>query len=392
MTRYPSAQRGSALFNLFSIHLRPEMKELYQFSVLFSFASALITIFEPIFFYQQAIPLHIIAAYYAIHYSIYLFVLPLGAKFAAYFGLEKSLSVSLPVFVVYFLTLAGIPDYPWLFWAALFLLTLHKIFYWPAYHAAIAKMGDSKNRGTELSWLTVLRFGVGIAGPLIGGIIANWWGFQVLFVVTAVTVLISCIPLLRTRERYSPREFLYGGPWQLIRTARVRGMVLAMLGMGENLVELVFWPIFMFIVLASTETVGFISALTVAIMAVVGFGIGELSDRFSRRAILRVHLPFMILGYLFRPLAFTPMGILLTDTLNKVAFIGVNLPMTYRLYEQAKGSGYLRYVTAFEMVLAFAKAITAWFFVWLFYVSLPYTAFMWAFILSAIVTLFYFFL
>jgi MFS family permease len=392
MLGFSQVRRPVALSHLFSVHLKPEMRELYQFSLLFSFASALILIFEPIFFYKLGLGLSTIALYYAIHYTLYVVLLPLGAKFAASFGTERSLTFSLPIFVLYFLSLAAIPDFPRCFWLALVLLTLHKIFYWPAYHAALAKQGDGGNRGTELSWLTVLRFGVGVAGPLIGGLIAASFGFQALFLLTAVTVLISAAPLLKTREHYRPVTFSYREPWRALVVKRNRGMVLAMMGMGENLIDLVFWPIFMFIVLGSADKVGVISAATTAVMAFVGFGIGEMADRFSRRSLLRLHLPFMVVGYLFRPLAVSPLGILLTDTLNKLAYIGVNLPMLYRLYEQARGSGYLKYATAFEMVLAIAKAITAWFLVWLFAVTVPFTALTLTFILSALLALMYMFL
>ncbi|MBI3255468.1 MAG: MFS transporter [Candidatus Andersenbacteria bacterium] len=339
--------RPGALSNMFSVNLKPEMKELY---------------------------------------------LPLGAKFAATFGFERSLTFSLPIFVVYFITLAAVPEYPGLFWLALVLLTLHKVFYWPAYHAALAKQGDGHNRGTELSWLTVLRYGVGVAGPLLGGLIATFFGFQVLFLLTALTVLASAGPLLKTREHYTRMVFSYWAPWKTIFQKRNRGMVLAMFGMGENLVDLVYWPIFMFIILGSADKVGFFTAITTAIMAAIGFMVGEMADRFSRRTLLRLYLPFMAVGYLFRPLALTPIAMILTDTLNKLSYIGVNLPMVYRLYEQARGVGYLKYATAFEMVLAVAKAITALFLVWLFAVTLPYTALTITFILSAFLALFYAFL
>lgn len=368
------------------------MRELYQFSLVFSFASSLITIFEPIFFYQQAFSLSTIALYYAVHYLLYVFVLPLGAKFAARYGMERSLAVSLPLFILYFLALAGVAEQRWLFWVALGLLTLHKMFYWPAYNALLARSGDGHNRGTELSWLTGLRFGMGMLAPLVGGVIAARIGFPVLFLVAAGTVLLSAWPLLRTRERYRPVTLSYAAPWRIIWSRQHRGMVLAMCGMGENFVDLVYWPIFMFIMLGGVDRVGAISAVTVGVMSLVGFVIGEAADRLSRRTVLRLHVPFMVVGYLFRPLALSPLGVLLTDLLNRMAYIGVNLPMSYRLYEQGKRVGQLRYTTAYEIVLAMTKTIVAFFFVWLFAVSLPYTGFVIAFILSALWALMYLFL
>lgn len=377
---------------IFNFRVRPELKELYAFSVIFSFAYALIVIFEPVFFYQQGFSLSFIALYYCLHYCIYALVLPLGGKVAARFGLEKSLVLSLPIMVVYFIVLAAIPQASWLVWAAIVLLTAHKIFYWPAYHALFAKFSNSHNRGTELSWMRLLREGVGILGPLTGGIIATVFSFSTLFIFTAALVLMSAIPLLKTKESYRASNFTYGDTWRLILSRRYRNMTLAMAGMGENLIDMVFWPVFLFIILGSTETLGIVSSVNIAIMTFIGFFIGEMSDHLPRKYVLRLHLPFLVISYLLRPLAGTRAQGFLTETLSRVAYGGVNLPMTYRLYSEAQTTSIIRYTVAFELVLAIAKALTALLLVVIFSSTLPYTGFVMTFTLAALASVLYLFL
>lgn len=127
-------------------------------------------------------------------------------------------------------------------------------------------------------------------------------------------------------------------------------------------------------------------------MTLLGFFIGEVSDRFSRRQIIRIHIPFMVLGFLFRPLAGTPLRVLLTDTLSKAALIGVRIPMWYRLYRQGRQAGALRYVVALEMVLAVSKAVVAFIMVGVFAVLLPYAGFTVGWAIAAALTLLYMFL
>lgn len=380
------------LRRFFAIHPRRRLREVYMFSVLFSFASALILIFEPVFFYQEGFGLSRIALYYALHYSLYVILLPWGGKFAGRFGLERSLSLAMPLFVVYFLTLAAIPLVGGLFWVAWILLTVFKIFYWPAYHATVCKFGDVANRGTELSWLFAMTRGAGVLGPVIGGFIAAYFGFSVLFVLAAAMALLAAFPLLRTRERYRRQKFDYLEPWRLALRRRYRRMTLTMIGWGENLIDLVFWPVFMFIVLGGTAKLGVVASINVLVMTLLGFFIGEVSDRFSRRQIIRIHIPFMVLGFLFRPLAATPLRVLLTDTLSKAALIGVRIPMWYRLYRQGRQAGALRYVVALEIVLAVSKAMVAFIMVGVFAVSLPYTGFTVGWAMAAVLTLLYVFL
>lgn len=379
-------------YKFFSVNSGRQLKELYVFSILFSFASALILIFEPVFFYQEGITLSRIALYYALHYSLYIVLLPLGGKFAGRYGLERSLSWSMPLFVVYFVTLAAIPFLPGLFWLTWVLLTLFKIFYWPAYHAEVCKYSDENNRGTELSWLFAFTQGVGVLGPVAGGLIAAYFGFSVLFVAAASLALLAVFPLLRTRERYRRQTYDYLSPWRIIVSRRHRGMVWTMLGWGENLIDLVFWPVFMFIILGGAAQLGLVASLNIVVMILLGFLVGEISDRFSYQKVLRWHIPFMVLGYLWRPLAGTWLRVFLTDALSKAAFIGVRIPMWHRLYRQGRQAGALSYVVALEIVLSISKAATAWVLAGVFAVALPQAGFTVAWLTAAGLTLLYAFL
>ncbi len=381
-----------------------QLIELYEFLLVFSFSSSLIAVFEPVFFYQQNIPLWQISLFYGIHYVLYVLLLPLGGKFTARYGLERSLALSTPIYVLYFLALALLPTLPAMFWIGIVLLTLHKIFYWPAFHAEFSKYGNGHTRGQEMSWQTVTTSGIGVVSPVIGGIVASLFGFPTMFVLAAMTVMLASFPLLRTRESGRPSQFTYSAPWKLMRSPLHRRMVVSMVGMAENLVDLVHWPIFLFIVLgAVTPTIfsyrldpaaalGIISSITILIMTFVGFFIGKMSDRMSGRKILQLHLPFMMISYLFRPISGGLIAIFLTSTLARLAYIGVRVPMVAQLYASAHKAGPLQYAVTFEMVLAISKAITALVLAWVFFAFLPYTAFLVSFLLAAGFSALYFFL
>lgn len=372
------------LSSLFDMTARRQLKELYSFSVLFALAQSLLLIFEPVFLYQQGFSLATIALYYALHYSLYVVLLPLGGKCVARFGAERSLAFSTPLFVAYFLTLALLPGAPVLFWVALVLLTLHKIFYWPAYHVDFALSSDGGNRGTEISWMNVVVYGVGVLGPLLGGLIIAGFGFPVLFIAAAGLVLLSSIPLLRTNDEHHAGQWSYGAPWKILFKPEHRGMVLTMAGMGENLVEMVVWPIFMFIVLGSPAWLGAVAALSAVFMTLWGFVVGEWTDRRSDRTVRRLHVPFMALANLLAPLAVTPLRVVLNNVMLMLTFSGVHIPMLARLYATSNRAGVVKYCTAFEMMLALTKAVFAFVLVVIFTLWLPQTAFTIVFILSAL--------
>ncbi len=375
---------------LFRLHSSRQLKELYAFNILFAFAAALIIIFEPVFFYRQGIALPLIALYYAVHYFLYVLLMPLGAAFAARFGLEKSLTASVPLFVVYFLFLSLMPLAPWLFYLAWIILTLFKIFYWPAYHAKISQFVDQTNRGTEISWFYAIERGVGVSGPILGGLIILFFGFPTLFVIAAGVSLLSVIPLLKTKEKFTPITLSYSAPWRIIASRRYRTTMIGKLGWGEDLIELVFWPIFILMIVGSESLLGIIGTVSSLAMTVFGFFVGEMSDRYARRRVLRLHIPFMIIGYLLRPLSLGLTRVMLTDILAKTAFIGIRVPQWSKEYQNGKEFGGLKYVTAGEMVLAISKSVTAFILAAVFYIFPGQVAFDLTFILAALLSLFYF--
>lgn len=369
-----------------------QLTELYSFSLLFTLAQSFMLIFEPIFFYQQGISLAWIALYYAVHYSLYTAVLPLGGKFAARFGLERSLVLSTPLFILYALALAGMAWQPQLFWAALLLLTIHKIFYWPAYHADFAAFGSQEKFGKQLSWMTLVVYGVGVVGPLTGGLVATFWGFPVLFLIAAATVLMASWQLLGTSDEYHGTHLGYQEVWEAVISQRYRGMVVAILGMGEDLVNLQFWPILMFIVLGSAAAVGVVNSFTTLVMIMAGFLIGALIDRYSRQKILRLFLPLLSVTHVLRGLTAAPWQAVTYDLAAKLAFIGARTPFLARLYSQGRSGDVLTYMVAFEAVLAFAKALTAWVLVGVFWYFAAQPAFLIAFVLAAMLSWLYWFL
>ena len=374
---------------LFEMHAKRKLKAYFTSVVIFSFALSLITIFEPIFFYQQGFPIWGIALYYALHYSLYIILLPLGGKLVAFLGLERSIAASLPWIVLYFLTLASIVEYPYMIICALVLLTVHKSLYWPPAYAIFSRSADGGNRGTEISWLNVFRYGSGILGPVSGGFIAGIWGFPTLFFCGAALVLVSGIPLLYISQAYRGTAFSYMGPWKMMRHIEYRKTFLSTLGWGENLIDIIFWPLYLFIILDNVESLGIYLSISLVVMAIGSFFIGDIAERYSKERVLRAYLPFMVLGYALRIFSTGPARVVLIDSLARLSFAGVTIPMMYKMYSQAKRTHSLEFAVAFELVLAISKASLAFAIVALFLFLPVHAAFIGTFILGGLAALLY---
>jgi MFS family permease len=378
------------LRDVFSLHVRRQIKELYLFLLISSFSWSLITIFEPVFLYKQGLTISFIALYYAIHYTTYVIMLPFGGKFAARFGFERSLAVSTPILIGYFLVLAAVPYFPTLIWIAPLILTLHKIFYWPALHATFAEYGFKKNQGTELSWQKIISYSMGIAGPLIGGLIVVYMGFSALFIFTALTLVAAGIPLLWTQEHCQKAVFPYKSPWKLIRQPGRRRFVISIAGWVENLVYLTIWPILLFVVLRDVILLGLVASASVAIMTIGSLYIGKLTDRHGAKRVLQWTSIFTAASYMLRVFAWVPLVAVVSDVWARMANTSIEIPYLAELYTSAKKEAQpLTYVLSFEMTLAAYKAVGAFLLVDIFLLFPPIVGFIITFTLAGVMALFY---
>ena len=75
--------------------LRREISELYVSIAIKNFAFSMIAIFEPVYIYKLYGSLSIVLLYYAVAYTLYLFLVPFGAKAAAKYGFEHCIFYSI---------------------------------------------------------------------------------------------------------------------------------------------------------------------------------------------------------------------------------------------------------------------------------------------------------
>ena len=386
---FHTARLPHAITSLFAVKPSPQMREMYAFLSIFNFAASLVGIFVPVFLWQQGFSLSVIALLYALHYVSYAIAMPLGGRFAARFGLERSLALSTPIFVAVFLTIAAVPSVPNLVWVSFLLLTAHKIFYWPAHHAIFASNMAKNNRGTELSWVRFVSYSTGIIGPLIGGAVALALGFPALFIIAAVILSLSSIPILRTREHFQVAELDYSHFWREIRAPGNERMITGMIGWGEDLVFLVFWPIFMFMILGNPQTLGIVIAISSLAMSVWAFVIGEMTDRHTPRTVLRLAAPVFALSYVVRFWVTTGGGVLMADIFNRLASASTSIPFLSRLYTLGVRRNPLVYVLAAEIVLAITKAVFALLLAYVFWQFPLAVAFKLTFAIAAVLALLY---
>jgi len=151
--------------------------------------------------------------------------------------------------------------------------SLSDTYYWTTYHAYFASLGDAEHRGHQVGAREAIAAAVGIIGPLAAGWALVALGPRAAFGASAVVILLSALPILRTPEVSIPPKVA-----GMLRTA-IPG-VLMFAADGFFAVGFVFvWQLALFLSLGeSFSAFGGAMALAAIVGALSGLILGRLID------------------------------------------------------------------------------------------------------------------
>lgn len=383
------------MFNLAAHHfpsyfhrrLNKQLGGLYLAATILDFALAMVVLFEPVYLYRLGYSIEHILLYYVVVYSVYYFIVPLGGKFVARFGPARSMALSTVMLIGYYASLFAVQSVSVFFWIAPLFFALQKMLYWPAYHLEFILSSDQGERGKEFSGLWSLSTIVYIIGPVLGGVIIQQSGFNVLFILVMVLIMCSNIPLFLSPVTYHGTLSSY---WQMLiqpfTKLHVRSMV-AYLALGEELIMLTIWPIFIALTFVSYEKMGGAIAIATLITALVTLYIGKLIDRDRQKQMLRWGAIATAVIWLTRPFLKSLGMVFTSETLGRIAKNTTFVTLTTASYGKAlRENQIIERSVMFEQGFALGKTFIAAAIIVLASFISPFTA---AFLAASAVSLLY---
>ncbi len=344
----------------FQKHLSRQLEELYLSVAIQDFALAAVVLFEPIYLYGLGFSIRDILMYYIVVYALYYILVPLGGKFVARFGPERSIAISTVFLVFYYASLFLVPDWNWFFWVAPVMFAFQKMFYWPAYHTDFMVASDQGERGKEYSGLWSLSTLMYILGPAAGGLLITFFGFHGLFTFVILTIIVSSVPLFVSKVKPPRESFSYWESfWQPFTRFHLRS-TLGYLALGEELILLVIWPIFIALTFKSFASIGGAVAAATLVTALVTLYIGKVIDQGRRPLALRWASIITALGWFVRPWLRAVPLVFASDTVGRIVKNTTFVSLTSITYEKAlKEHSLTERAVFFEQGFAIAKMLMA---------------------------------
>lgn len=300
-----------------------------------------------------------------------------GLKFSIFWG-----SISL----VFFYVILSLGKYDLIF------LPISTIFggmaitlYWTAYHIYFSRLSDDKKQGAELSISAILQAIVTIGGPAFGSLIISFWGFEALFVIMAILVILAIIPL-----RFLPKQEnnIEIHVLKTIMTLSPRREWRSMIAMGADsiadLVAVIFLPIFILPILAGIIGVGFVGSLIGFFAMIMTFMIGMAIDKFGPKRVTNIFAPLDSIAWVLTAFISAPIHVFIMSAVYALTRTGQVVALDATIYSRARHQDLVAYIFQREIGMSAPRAAFLFIMAILFWFNLPLVM---IFIFTALITL-----
>ena len=129
---------------------------------------------------------------------------------------------------------------------------------------------------------------------------------------------------------------------------------------AENIVGFAVWPIFLFSIFDGDYlNVGAFTAVIVVISLAIEVFVGRSTDKFSPARMLKMGTGVYALGWVWKGLVETVVGVFAASTFHNIGSIMLRTPMDTLMYEQAADSGHYvdEYTVLREIALSMGRVI-----------------------------------
>jgi len=321
-----------------------EVAELYASRMMRTFALRIVTTFTSIYLYQIGYELVYIAFFWAVFYGMKIPFSGLAALIAARLGPKHGTLISNIVSALGMIFLPLIPLYglPALIaWSVChaFANTLNDL----CYLIDFSKVKNSTHAGKEIGYMNIIEKAATGVSPLIGGVLAFWWGPETVMGLSVILFLLAAVPLFKTAEPTLLHQRLHfrGFPWRTTWRSLVAEAAIGFDVYASGTA----WSLFMVVLIFANNgdevyaKIGAVSSITIIAALLASYVFGQLIDRRRGRELLIVSSLANALTHAFRPFVGSPALVVASNFVNEAATTGYVMAFTRGMFDTADLSG-----------------------------------------------------
>lgn len=318
--------------------VKKEINGLYFVHTIRGFIFSLFGIFIPVYLLTLEFCLfHVITFFIARQTAEAAFSVVATGPISNRYGLKHTMLASLPLTIIYLACLASLKTFPspWLF---LFVATIGGIqasLYWIPLHSLFAHCTKTGHRSSQVGKLLSLQYLGSLAGPFLGGVISLFFGFESLFAISFLLMLVPFGILLYTPETKPHVNYSFKKGLFLFRKYS-RHFLNTFILMAGNSSEAVLWPIFVFMTIKDSLAVGTVGTLMGIGTVLFTLLVGKTANRHNRKNYLKISALMLACVWIGKYFADTKTMIFLLSTFAGFFTIMFSIPHSAETYAIAR--------------------------------------------------------
>lgn len=267
------------------------LSSMYWNVFLRGIGTSLMSLFVPVYIFLIGkdlggivMGLQLIALYLIVQRSLLFLVTVPMAKVIERLGFRLSVLLGSSFLVVYYLVpiLGGKTVGTVIVMALITVVSIP--LYWLSRHSMLSVDGVKDKFGKEVSMVTLLERGAGVLAPIVGGVVVTLFGFNVLFALGAVIVMLSCVPLFYMKHHVKDGQISWSSFLEWVGNKKKKHLWKAFAGEGvDAVVGAFFWPVYVYVLVGSLEVLGGLTSVSMLAAMVTTYLAGRLFDRARAR-------------------------------------------------------------------------------------------------------------
>lgn len=295
-----------------------ELSKMYVTGFLKKFAQGLIGVFIPIYLLKSGYSVQSVFLYFTLLFSSNVLFNVASAELTARFGPKHVMRIG---FFLQFITALLLSNFSALPLPILLVALVHSAsaaFYWLPYHVYFSKIKRTIKSAQQVSWLQTTEKIGSMIGPVLGGVLATFYGGAALFYAAALILAGAIIVLMLSPEPIDTRQKL--NYKNLFSLKDWRTMVSMSAFMSEEAIAVLVWPLFLATVIFTSDNylqIGSIISIATILSTLVAVPLGKLLDKLKGSKIMTIGTTLNAILYFPRLLVTGYGGALLLTILSE---------------------------------------------------------------------------
>lgn len=340
-----------------------ELSEIYAIQMLRTLAVSIVGIFTPVYLFKSgySIP-EILLGFVTVLFVARTIADIASAYMVARIGPKHSLALSVCVQITSLAMLVTLQTLNWPLWLVALVTGAGNSLYYVAFHVDFSKIKHTEHAGKEIGSMWIFDRSGAILGPLIGGLLANFFDPRYAIFASIGVLLVSLYPLFASAETVRLRQKISfrGLPWRRQAPNYVAMSAFEL----DNVASLIMWPLFLGVAIFTTDTyakLGLIAALSTSIALSASWVIGRLVDRRSGPSLYQYSVLANAALHVGRSFVGSFGGVVALNIANDPVTVAFRMPFTKGYYDEADSiEGYrIAYISSMQAVGSAAKALYA---------------------------------